>query len=404
MSVEEPNLTSFYVDLHVHIGATEAGRPVKISASKNLTFYHIAEEASKRKGIDLIGIIDAHSPSVQSEIESYLANGEMEELAEGGIRFKETTIILGCELEVKDKGFGAAHLLTYFPTFEKMKAFTAWLKTSMKNVELSSQRIYQDARMVQEKVAEIGGILIPAHIFTPFKSTYGSCSSRMADILDVTSILAVELGLSADSEMAGYLSELENKTFVTNSDAHSLAKIGREYNRMALASANYTELLLALRREQGRKVEANYGLNPRLGKYHRTFCTQCDSILDEEAMVQERCVHCGSTKMVKGVMDRILQIADCESPIIPSHRPPYIYQVPLEFLPGLGGKKLNKLLEAFGTEMNILHRVSFDQLCSVVEHQLAEHIVAAREGRLLLSTGGGGTYGKVLVINDTSHS
>jgi uncharacterized protein (TIGR00375 family) len=389
------NLPLFYVDLHIHIGATEKGRPIKISGAKNLTFFNIAKEASERKGMDVVGIIDAHSPSVQEEIEEYLALGEMEELQGGGIRYGHTTVLLGCELEVRDKGFGAAHLLAYFPTLAVMKQFTAWLKTAMKNVELSSQRIYKDAGHVQEQVEELGGLLIPAHAFTPYKSVYGSCSSRIGDILDVNRLAGVELGLSSDSEMADYISELTDKTFVSNSDAHSLAKIGREYNRFAMKAPTFEELRKVLLRQEGRGVVANYGLNPRLGKYHRTFCSQCDSIIDENQSVIERCTYCGSKKIVRGVMDRIFDIADREQSYSPDHRPPYIYQVPLEFFPGLGPKKLNRLLEACGTEMNILHRSPREQLLEATDESIAEMITAAREGKLKLTTGGGGVYGKV---------
>jgi PHP family Zn ribbon phosphoesterase len=65
-------LRTVYADLHIHIGRTEKGAPVKITGARNLTFYNIAREASERKGIELIGIIDCHSPAVQQEIESYL--------------------------------------------------------------------------------------------------------------------------------------------------------------------------------------------------------------------------------------------------------------------------------------------------------------------------------------------
>jgi PHP family Zn ribbon phosphoesterase len=82
-------MNDYYVDLHIHIGRTESGKPVKISGSRNLTFYNIAHESATRKGMDMIGIIDCHSPSVQEEIMAYLHSGEMLELAGGGIRYRE---------------------------------------------------------------------------------------------------------------------------------------------------------------------------------------------------------------------------------------------------------------------------------------------------------------------------
>jgi uncharacterized protein (TIGR00375 family) len=388
-------MNSYYVDLHIHIGRTERGNAVKISAANNLTFFNIANEASQRKGIDMIGIIDCHSPTVQDEIMHYLDTGDMAEIEGGGIRYHQTTILLGSEIEVRDPGMGPAHLLAYMPDLKTMQNFTGWMRKHMKNVELSSQRIYVSARDLQDEVLGRGGILIPAHIFTPHKSIYGSSSSRMEHLLNLDGIAAVELGLSADSSMAGMISELDRYTFVTNSDAHSLGKIGREYNRMALEVANYQELVLALQHKDGRAVLANYGLNPRLGKYHRTYCGQCKSILDESESSVERCLYCGSTRIVRGVMDRIQSLSDRETPYPPASRPPYHFQVPLEFIPGLGPRKLELLLNHFGTEMNVLHLASFEELSAVIGSELAAYIVQAREDKLLLDVGGGGHYGKV---------
>jgi uncharacterized protein (TIGR00375 family) len=388
-------MKAFYADLHIHIGWTEDGRPVKISGSKNLTFRNIAHEAAIRKGIELIGIIDCHSPAVQSEISRYIADGEMEEGTGGGIRYRDTTILLGSEIEVRDPGLGPAHLLAYLPTLEIMRDFTAWMSKHMKNVELSSQRIYVPARELQQQVISRGGVLIPAHIFTPHKSIYGSCSGKMSDLLELEDVAAVELGLSADSEMAGLLPELDRYTYLTNSDAHSLPRIGREYNRIRMESATFEEWVKALRRQEGRGVTANYGLNPRLGKYHRTYCSSCESIVDEQESSAVRCLYCGSGKIVRGVMDRIREVAGREEPFVPDYRPPYVYQVPLQFIPGLGPKKLEQLLARFGTEMNILHEAQPDQLSEIVGDEIAGTIVQARAGTLTVEAGGGGRYGKV---------
>jgi uncharacterized protein (TIGR00375 family) len=402
------DLRTFYADLHIHIGRTEEGQAVKISGSKDLTFYNIAREASDRKGMDMVGIIDCQSPSVQREMQHYLDKGEMEELPGGGIRYHQATVILGSEIEVRDPGYGTAHLLAYMPSLAVMQEFTQWVSKHMKNVGLSSQRIYVPAKVLQDEVVGRGGLLVPAHIFTPHKSMYGSCSTRMEHVLDLDKIAAVELGLSADSAMAGAISELDRFAFLTNSDAHSLAKIGREYNLLQLVEPSFAELRKALANQEGRAVLANYGLNPRLGKYHRTYCADCSSILDERETTVERCLFCGSKKIVRGVMDRILDISDrapqadlagedrsVEAAGLPPDRPPYHYQVPLEYMPGLGPKMLNRLLEQFGTEMNILHHVSHEQLQLAVGEEIAGYIVQAREDKLILQTGGGGRYGKV---------
>ncbi|NHN28806.1 endonuclease Q family protein [Paenibacillus agricola] len=404
-------LKPFYADLHIHIGRTEEGQAVKISGAQNLTFYNIAREASERKGMDLIGIIDCHSPSVQREMQHYLDRGEMEELAGGGIRYHSSTIILGSELEIRDPGMGTAHLLAYMPTLAIMQEFTRWMSKHMKNVELSSQRIYVPGKVLQDEVVGRGGLLVPAHIFTPHKSMYGSCSTRMEHVLDLDKIAAVELGLSADSEMAGAISELDRYTFLTNSDAHSLAKIAREYNRLQMEEPSFAELSKVLANQDGRGVIANYGLNPRLGKYHRTYCAACSSILDEVETTVERCLYCGSKKVVRGVMDRIQEIADrgpkaTSADLVSStetelfgaspQRPPYHYQVPLEYIPGIGPKKLKGLLERFGTEMKVLHHIPLEQLAEVIGEECASYIGQAREDKLTLQVGGGGKYGKVI--------
>jgi len=391
-------MRSIFADLHIHIGSTDRGEPVKISASRNLTFANIAKEASERKGIELIGIIDCHSPGVLDDIERCLDGGEMDEAAGGGIRYRSTTILLGSEIEVRDEGFGAVHLLVYMRDLASMREFSRWMSRHMKNVRLSSQRLRVPARSLQREVLDRGGLLIPAHIFTPHKGLYGSGSDRMADLLDPDGVAAVELGLSADAGMAGWISELDRMPLLANSDAHSLGKIAREYNRLALVSPCFDEFKLALRQKDGRAIEANYGLHPRLGKYHRTWCAQCRRILDESGAVVDRCPHCGGRRVVRGVLDRIRSIADRDEPAGPPGRPPYHYQVPLEFVPGLGRRTLERLLERFGTEMNVLHRAPEDELAQTAGEKAAAFIVSARRGTLRIDSGGGGLYGKVVDV------
>jgi len=388
-------MREWFVDLHIHIGRSSAGQPVKISAARNLTFSNIAREASERKGIDIVGIIDCASPPVLEDIRRMLMQGEMEEIAGGGLRFRHTTVLTGAELEVRDPGHGPAHLLCYLPTLDAMEQFSREIGRYMKNNTLSSQRVYLRARELQAEVMGRGGFLIPAHIFTPHKGLYGNACDRMEELLDPAQVAAVELGLSSDSTMAGYIRELEPFTFVTNSDAHSLAKIGREYNRMRLNQPSFEEVRKALLRLEGRAVTTNYGLSPRLGKYHRSYCLHCQHVLDSQEMHVDICPICGSASLTRGVNDRIRELKDVPEALWPPHRPPYIEQIPLEFIPGLGARTLDRLLERFGTEMNILHRATEEQLAEVVSGEMARAIVLAREGRLPLESGGGGIYGRV---------
>ena len=194
------------------------------------------------------------------------------------------------------------------------------------------------------------------------------------------------------------ISELETRTFLTNSDAHSLPKIAREYNKMQVEDISFKEIVKAIKNEDGRKVLANYGLDPKLGKYHRTYCDDCEDSIETKEPV-EFCPKCGGKKVTFGVFDRIELIKDKEKSKSPKSRPPYIYQVPLGFIPGVGGKTITKLLDTFDTEMNILHKLSKDDIEAVVGEKVAENIVNAREGKMEVHSGGGGVYGKVLAKN-----
>lgn len=383
-------MKKYFVDLHIHIGRTKTGKPVKITASKTLTLTNILHAAKLPKGLDMIGIIDCHSPEVIAEIEDLLQNEELVEMEDGGFSFQDSvTLIPGVEIEVNDENCkGPLHVLGYFPCLKKIKEFSNWYTGKVKNNQLSTQRIREDARSLQKKIKSLDGIFIPAHVFTPFKSLYGKgIESSLTEVLDPNLIDAIELGLSSNTEMADHIKELHDYTFVSNSDAHSLAKIAREYQVMKLEEPTFLALKKALHHKDGNEIVANYGLNPYLGKYHETTCAKCFT-----KKIGDTCEQCGSTKFTKGVADRIKELTTANS--VPD-RPPYIHQVPLDFLPGLGPKTMAKLLDHFGTEMNILHNVPKEEIEKLVKMDLAELIIKARNGDLQLSAGGGGQYGKV---------
>ena len=389
-----------FADLHVHIGRSENGKPIKITAARSLNFANIAKECADRKGINIVGIIDCASPYVIEDIEKFLETGDAYELEDGGIIYKDKVcILLGSEVETSEKGrngkCGAAHNVCFFPHLSDIKGFSQEMSTHIKNITLSTQRSNVSGYELIDIVEKYNGILIPAHVFTPFKSYYGNCTDRLKDIFKekYDKIFAVELGLSSDTFLADMISELEDKTFVTNSDAHSLPKIAREYNKMLVGDISFKEVVKALKNEDGRKIIANYGLDPKLGKYHRTHCDNCDCTIETREPV-EVCPKCGSNKVTFGVFDRIELIKDKETTKSPSNRPPYIYQIPLSFIPGVGGKTIEKLLDSFETEMNILHKLSEDDIESVVGEKVAKNIVNAREGNIKVESGGGCNYGK----------
>ncbi|MFD2045927.1 endonuclease Q family protein [Ornithinibacillus salinisoli] len=384
-------LNSYFADMHIHIGRDMYDKPVKITASKSLTLTNILKESSRNKGIHMVGVIDSQSPAVQQELKRLIECGEAFELDGGGIQFEEVTLILGSEIEIYDNNCqGPIHVLCYFPTLEKIEQFSEWLVTKMKNITLSSQRYYGTAKELQYKVKELSGLFIPAHVFTPFKSLYGKgVHKSLTEVFDPDLIDGIELGLSSDTEMADQIKELHHYTFVTNSDAHSLAKIAREYQEVLMDEPSFQEFELALHEVNGRKISRNFGMNPKLGKYHTTVCDHCLELLQSDS---KECPTCGSHKVIKGVFDRIREISDTD---VEHKRPPYIYQVPLEYLPKLGPKTFENLLRHFQTEMNIIHHVSVEELKEVIPEKLAKAIIEMREGNLVIKSGGGGKYGSI---------
>jgi uncharacterized protein (TIGR00375 family) len=391
-------MKQIFCDLHVHIGRAGNNQPVKITASRDLTLSSILEEAALRKGIDVVGVIDGSSPAVQADLRKMLAAGDIYEIKGGGLRYKDrTTLLLGAEVETAGPSGGAAHFGIWMPDLVRMEEFTRFLEMNVTNVLLSSQRARCSALELQKITHELGGWFIVNHAFTPHKGLYGSCVGSLSEMLDPDLVTAIELGLSADTEMADRLQELARYTFVTNSDAHSTAKIAREYNLLEVEEASFEELGKAFLRTDNRKVLANYGLHPRLGKYHRTTCNVCGYAPKTYMFGHELiCQTCKSTNMTLGVADRLEQIAQGAKTQNVSHRPPYYYQIPLEYIPKVGKKTIRRLLDAFGTEMNVLHTATEQQLKDVVGDGIASKIMAARTGKLNVQSGGAGVYGKIV--------
>ncbi|ANB61721.1 endonuclease Q family protein [Anoxybacteroides amylolyticum] len=384
-------MNDYYVDLHIHIGRTASGKPVKVTGAKTLTLANILHEAERVKGLHIVGIVDSHVPEVLDELEREMEANGWSEQKEGGVQAGNVTLLLGSEIEIYDNHcHGPIHVLVFLPTIAAMRLFSEWLEKRIKNISLSSQRMYGTGRKLQEIVKQLEGLFIPAHAFTPFKSLYGrGVKQSLTEVFEPDWMDAVELGLSADSEMADQIAELHRYPYLSNSDAHSLRKMAREYQIVRMHHPMFAELKKALRKEDGRAIVANYGLNPKLGKYYQTACERCFAPMNGS---NERCPSCGHDRCVKGVFDRLHEL---KTDGVPPKRPPYIYQVPLEFIPGLGEKTYNMLLQHFGTEMYVLHQATKEQLADVVGEKLAERIVLARSGQLAITAGGGGKYGKI---------
>lgn len=198
----------------------------------------------------------------------------------------------------------------------------------------------------------------------------------------------MNFGLSADTDYADRIRELADKKFLTNSDAHSLPKIAREYNTFEMENISFESFKKVLGYED--KIQNGYnklnyivcnnGMYSRLGKYNKTYCDMCECVSEIE---DGKCKKCGSKKIVKGVEDRVLEIADGES-ISPKNRPKYMYKIPLEYIPKLGKKTKEKMLELYGTEMNILNKVSIKNIEENFGKQIAKNIEIARNGNITI--------------------
>lgn len=383
-----------YADLHIHVGKA-GGHWVKIPTSKHLTVAAILEEAAQRKGLNLVGIVDVLSPWVEADWLQLEQTGRLRLLPGGGYRFDESlTILPGAEIETAELGGGLAHTLFFLPDLEGMRQFRRQLAPHIRNLHLSSQNAHLPLAALLELARPLEPLIIPAHVFTPHKSLFGSCTDRLSRLLPEAMldwIDALELGLSADTLLADRLEELQSFTYLSNSDAHSLDKIAREYTVLALESVDFTSLRRALRRQGSDRILANYGLDPRLGKYHRTVCAKCNAPWEHGACSAA----CGSQRSIRGVLERIESLASWAEPRYPGHRPPYHHHIPLSFVPGLGPKGKQLLLDAFGSEMAVWHDADRDALVRVLGERRAAALWQVRHGNIHVAQGGGGCYGRV---------
>ncbi|MCR4398412.1 MAG: endonuclease Q family protein, partial [Firmicutes bacterium] len=152
-------MNRFFVDLHIHLGRDGAGNPVKISASRDLTVAGVIEECALRKGVDVAGVVDCHSPGVLADLRRLVESGGAEELPGGGVRARiegparrhtEVVLVAASEVEVVVNG-GPCHLVVYLPTLDSMERFSSWLGPLVRNIRLSSQRCDAAAADVVEQ-------------------------------------------------------------------------------------------------------------------------------------------------------------------------------------------------------------------------------------------------------------
>jgi len=377
-------------DLHIHIGRTDQGQPVKITSSRKLSLRHIPQ-AAKEKGLGIVGIVDAACSGVLADLKRRAKAGELKLLTGGGYLWDDLYLFLGHEVELVHTTGKEAHFLAFFPDLESLERYGQALQESITNPSLSTQRLRMSPDTWLQSVRANDGVALAAHAFTPHKGVYGNCVHTLGEMFShPDGISGLELGLSADTNMAMQVMDTHSYAYIANSDAHSLDTIGREFTTYDLPTVDFRSWAKALD-QQGRGVVATHGLNPLLGKYYRSFCARCGFLARGDSALSV-CPAC-NTPMVMGVWDRLRSISDFTGQAV--LRPPYYSHVPLLMLPGVGRRTYSRLVEGLGTEIEILYTVSLEAISRLVGDAIARQIDALRRGELVISPGGGGKYGRV---------
>lgn len=394
-------MKEYNCDLHFH-------SPYAAGVSKNMLIPVIAEQG-KLKGLNVVSTSDITHGKWFNHVKDSLI-----EESNGVFKDKkvDTYFIIGTEVQCS----GRVHHLIFLPDFSAAEN----LKKSMEGKAIFDSwgcgrpRIRPSAEEIAEKVFDVGGIIGPAHAFTPYFSVYAhfdsleKCYGSMEKKINF-----IELGLSADSYLADLIEGNHKYNFLTASDSHSPwpHRVGREFTRIKMKEPKFSELKKAFEKKEEKLLTLNVGLDPREGKYH---CTACNACFEKYSMKQAeqlnwRCIKCKGI-IKKGVGDRIAELASYTKETHPEFRPKYVHGVPLAELVQivLGVKNVNaqkvqllwaELVDRFENEINILIDVPVEEI-SKVNEKVAEAVNAMRNGYVLYIPGGGGNYGTPVICKD----
>lgn len=370
-------------DLHVH-------SCFSMASSKDMVIDNIAPQA-KLKGLQLMGTGDALHPGWLDIIEN-----STEYIGDGVYSTPDCDFVLTTEIEGEKK----IHHLIFIPSIEIAREIGDKLVSTNKNKD-GRPRTKMNGKEIMDLVKEYDCLIGPAHAFTPWTGMYKTfdsiydCYGRKPDFL--------ELGLSADTDMADKIKELQDIPFLSNSDAHSPwpHRLGREFNQIELKDISFSALKSSIKNN---KIKANYGLVANLGKYHMTACTKCYKLIDPELAIENKMkCSCGG-RIKRGVDFRISQIATWDKPHHPDFRPPYIHLMPLAEIismvydKGVTTKtvqnKWKELIDNIGNEIEILINAPIEKIANV-NSDIVPGIEAFRNKSIHISPGGGGKYGEI---------
>jgi len=341
------------------------------------------------KGIDVLGTGDALHPVWQKRWEPYLEN-------DAGV-----TIIPAGEVEDEHR----VHHLILAEELAQFDQIREAFEGKCKSFEKSGRPyLHMSGNAIASAVHDAGGIIGPAHAFTPWRSIF-AYFDHIGDCYGSEPIDFLELGLSADSSYGAAIPDLAEVPFLSNSDAHSprTEKIGREFNRLRIKKLTVKCVMESLR---SGAIDMNAGFFPEEGKYNRTACVRCFTQYSPEQAVQNswRCPADGGL-IKKGVFDRARELSSGGTPF---KRPPYLHIIPLgQIIQTIEGasspytKKCQKIylsfISTFGNEIDVLINIPVAEIRHV-HSRIADAIDALRSGRVILNPGGGGKYGTFSLV------
>ena len=304
------------------------------------------------------------------------------------------------------------HSLLYVPDF----ATAARINTALSkigNLAADGRPILGlDAKDLLEIVmaASPDALLVPAHAWTPHFSVFGAVSGfdSLQECFEefTPHIFAIETGLSSDPSMNWRLSALDRITLISNSDAHSPSKIGREANILD-TEISFTGVSAAIKTRRG--FLGTIEFFPEEGKYHYDGHRACGVSLSPEETLRHNylCPVCGK-KVTVGVMHRIENLADRENGYRPAGLPDFYSLIPL---PEIIGEALKKgaaskavtdayfgLLEKLGNEFSMLMHTPLEDIERASSPLIKEAICRVRTGDVQIAPGFDGEYGKIRIF------
>ena len=411
-------LMKMIADLHIHsrfsMATSKEGTP------ENLDFW------ARKKGISLIGTGDFTHPVWREELKERLVsegNGlyrlRDEYVKEESRKFpgEGTRFVVSGEISSIYKKNGKTrkvHNVILLPSLEAANAMAQRLE-KIGNIHSDGRPILGlDSHDLLEMMLDVcpEGILIPAHIWTPHFSVLGAksgfdsveeCFEELAPYIH-----ALETGLSSDPAMNWRISKLDRYQLVSNSDAHSPSKLGREANLLDI-DCSYEGLYRAIQTGEG--LEGTVEFFPEEGKYHFDGHRKCGVSLSpvEAERLGGICPVCGK-KLTMGVDHRVEQLADRAEGFVKKDGKKYESLVPLpEVISACMGystasKKVQgcfeQLIQTLGTEFDILRNVPSEDIKSCAGERIAEGIENVRTGNVKRIPGYDGEYGKIELFDE----